>query len=46
MNLFTSYVYAVETIGGIVWYSVRRFPYRIGRRRMKVTRYIGYREPS
>lgn len=41
-----SYPYVVETMGGNVWYAVRYFPYRMGRRRMRVTRCVGYREPS
>lgn len=40
------YTYAVETLGGSVWYAVTFFPWRIGRRRMRIQRCIGYREPS
>lgn len=41
-----SYVYAVDTIGGSVWYAVTYFPHRTGRRRMRIKRCVGYREPS
>lgn len=41
-----SYTYAVETIGGAVWYAVTYFPYRMGRRRMKIQKCMGYRFPS
>jgi hypothetical protein len=46
MAMGLTYTYAVETIGGAVWYGVTYFPWKIGRRRMKIRRYVGYREPS
>jgi hypothetical protein len=46
MAMGLTYTYAVETMGGAVWYAVTYFPWRIGRRRMRVKRCVGYREPS
>lgn len=40
------YVYAVETMGGACWYSVTLYPWKRGRYRMRVRRYVRYREPS
>ena len=39
-------VYAVATLGGIFWYSVTRFWAIRGRRRLRIVKYEGYREPS
>lgn len=39
-------VYAVETIGGKFWYAVTRFWAITGKRRLRITKYEGYREPS
>lgn len=39
-------VYAVETRGGAVWYSVTRFWAVRGWRRLRIVVCTGYREPS
>jgi hypothetical protein len=39
-------VYAVDTIGGVVWYSVTRFWAIRGWRRFRIMKCEGYREPS
>lgn len=41
-----SYSYVVETLGGESYYRVTMFPHLTGRRRMRVRRFTGYREPS
>lgn len=40
------YVYAVDTMGGAVWYAVTLYPWKRGPKRMRIKRCVGYREPS
>lgn len=39
-------IYAIETLGGAVWYAVTRYLARRGPHRLVIHRYTGYREPS
>ena len=38
--------YVVDTLGGTFWYAVTRFWAVTGRRRLRIIKCEGYREPS
>lgn len=39
-------VYAVDTLGGTFWYAVTRFWAITGKKRLRIVKCEGYREPS
>lgn len=39
-------VYVVDTLGGIFWYAVTRFWAVTGKKRLRIVKCEGYREPS